>query len=406
MELSLAILPKTMPSRGAPTPLPVRFFHMPKTGGSSMESALAWYGASNGLTYEACYMWLVTVNDSSCTPADRLPGAGQVAFGHFLTSGGHRGGHGGLQGGSHLLKHFPLPRAPGAPRGTPPPLRATFIRHPVDYHVSVFFYGEVAPKSPGCHNYAVRHRPENATHAPNCSTDGGWEGKALPTFDEVFSPHQHEWGSIWRHAQWMANLGASSLHHDGPNCTVDTAARVLAQAWELVGATELFDATMLIWSERLHARTPLHYERASQSINAFSGNMHVADRAKAWTVRYASQLAELRARVETELDHEPTPDLCLWRAATQHVRSEMQSLGIDEARLTEYRAANERWRKTIQASTYPAATRGHVLEWLKNRSKPHSTANVLDVQLYHTWLLNPQYAPGRILRPSCNFCLP
>tara|TARA_B100000513_G_C11894934_1_gene183623 strand:+ start:502 stop:696 length:195 start_codon:yes stop_codon:yes gene_type:complete len=56
-----------------------------KTGGTTLESAFAYYATSNGLSYENCYKWAIAKCNDKFTSAD-------VVFGHF-TSGEQHGGN-------------------------------------------------------------------------------------------------------------------------------------------------------------------------------------------------------------------------------------------------------------------------------------------------------------------------
>ena len=58
---------------------PVAFFHVPKSGGATMENALAWYAIVNKLTYSNGVKWA----EGSCPATCCQPDA-DVMFGHMM----------------------------------------------------------------------------------------------------------------------------------------------------------------------------------------------------------------------------------------------------------------------------------------------------------------------------------
>lgn len=85
---------------------------------------------------------------------------------------------------------------------------------------------------------------------------------------------QRLWQTGGPQTQWgMLFGGLAPLEHGAPGrgkterC-VKAAGELLREHFDLVGTTERFDETMLVWARQLNASRPLHYVRVNEKRNA------------------------------------------------------------------------------------------------------------------------------------------
>ena len=196
-----------------------------------MENALATYAVRNCLQFAPCYKWRVR-GDAKAPEA-------QVMFGHMwapcaasaldgcasstnvsqkLTITGVA--NGGTAGGAHILAALAHSYRM---RWKTKLLTATMVRHPVDWHVSLWFW----------HLTSNRLKPSSP----------------VPSWDDVM-------GNVDMSAQWKQLLGPPSKTRPKAATSVE-ACKDLNIPVDLFGTTEQFDITMLIWQRELNASAPL-----------------------------------------------------------------------------------------------------------------------------------------------------
>ena len=100
-------------------PPSVAFFHIPKTAGSTLESALTYYSVCTSLVHDTCYKWHVHYSPTCNSTTG-------VIFGHISKDGVN----GGLEGGGRILNL-------STPATT---MKATVLRDGVSRHISHHFY--------------------------------------------------------------------------------------------------------------------------------------------------------------------------------------------------------------------------------------------------------------------------
>ena len=278
-------------------------FHIPKTGGTTLEAAFAYYATSNGLTYETCYKWELAFCSETFTPAD-------VVFGHF-TDQARR--HGGEWGGSRVMQRL----MQGSNR---PFYRATMFRHPVERQISSYFF----------------------THAFN-------KHSTVPSFHDVFP---HGWPDSF---QWEAAFGTQSgaQVHNNRSCSVDGAYAMLRHSFELVGTAELFDLSLMTWARKLHSQNPLFYVRGDQGQpGPWKGVI-----LRAWQSQHNRSVASLKERLSA-------PDMCLWEAASKIVMEEAEMHNIISSQIDGYKAANKAHAEWVQKHVVGNVSGDH--QWREN----------------------------------------
>ena len=100
-------------------PPSVAFFHIPKTAGSTLESALTYYSVCAKILHDTCYKWNVHYSPTCNSTTG-------VIFGHMSKDGVN----GGLEGGGRILNL-------STPATT---MKATILRDGVSRHISQHFY--------------------------------------------------------------------------------------------------------------------------------------------------------------------------------------------------------------------------------------------------------------------------
>ena len=211
---------------------PVAFFHIPKAGGTTVENALAWYAVTNGLTYSAAVKWA----EGPC-PTRRCQLDADVVFGHMVGNATNVHRHGAPHGGSERLRTFRTLRTGGRRQ------RATMLRHPLELVISSLFH------------FGLPGLPRADARAP--ALEWSRVQSVLRAGHNRRRPNsQSQWEMLF------GDAAPRELNASAHRC-VQAAGELLRENFDLVGTTERFDETMLVWTRQLNASAPLHYIKAN-----------------------------------------------------------------------------------------------------------------------------------------------